>query len=247
MTQPDSDSESIKIPIIPDVMDVNQDFIQDPLFEESFFLGLGTLSILSEESASQSVYHLWRVYTCCWAANHARNLPGDFVECGVNSGFLARAIINYISFETLTDKTFYLLDTFSGVPEDDFSEAERAAGVDVLARSYYSSNDDIYHKVEASFSCFDNVILIQGKVPDTLDQVKSEQICYLSIDMNCAAPEVAAMDHLYDKITTGGMVVFDDYGFNAYFNQKIALDQFAKSRGVQILTLPTGQGLLIKP
>jgi len=39
----------------------------------------------------------------------------------------------------------------------------------------------------------------------------------------------------------------DDYGWSAYINQKKALDAFAKRKGVKILNLPTGQGLLLKP
>lgn len=45
----------------------------------------------------------------------------------------------------------------------------------------------------------------------------------------------------------GAVVVLDDYGFRAHIVQKLALDGFAKSRGVAILPLPTGQGLIIKP
>jgi hypothetical protein len=39
----------------------------------------------------------------------------------------------------------------------------------------------------------------------------------------------------------------DDYGFPQHINQKNAFDKFAKDRGVQILSLPTAQGVIIKP
>jgi hypothetical protein len=46
----------------------------------------------------------------------------------------------------------------------------------------------------------------------------------------------------------GGVIILDDYGYaNSHNDQKIAHDEFANSKGVQILTLPTCQGLLIKP
>jgi hypothetical protein len=38
----------------------------------------------------------------------------------------------------------------------------------------------------------------------------------------------------------------DDHGWFGYRPQKRALDEFAASRGAMILTLPTGQGLLLK-
>lgn len=81
--------------------------------------------------------------------------------------------------------------------------------------------------------------------------VPSNTIAYLSIDMNCAYPEVKAMEFFWDKLVPGGTVIFDDYGFSAnqsgFIEQKKALDSFADSRSVSILTLPTGQGVMIKP
>jgi hypothetical protein len=47
-------------------------------------------------------------------------------------------------------------------------------------------------------------------------------------------------------MTQGGVILFDDYSFHGYGPQKIALDEAAKSLGVKIASLPTGQGLLIK-
>ncbi len=45
----------------------------------------------------------------------------------------------------------------------------------------------------------------------------------------------------------GALVLLDDYGFYNHIEQKKAFDIFAKKKNVEILTLPTGQGLLIKP
>jgi len=55
----------------------------------------------------------WRVYVCCWAAQHACKLPGDFVECGVNTGIFSLAIFNYMD---LGAKRFYLFDTSRAFP-----------------------------------------------------------------------------------------------------------------------------------
>jgi hypothetical protein len=41
--------------------------------------------------------------------------------------------------------------------------------------------------------------------------------------------------------------LLDDYAYHGYRQQKLGMDRFAASRGVQVLSLPTGQGLLIKP
>jgi hypothetical protein len=77
--------------------------------------------------------------------------------------------------------------------------------------------------------------------------VDIRRVCYLSIDMNIVEPEIAAIEFFWDKLSPGAPVVLDDYGWSNYRLQKEAMDRFARQRGVAILTLPTGQGLLLKP
>jgi hypothetical protein len=84
-------------------------------------------------------------------------------------------------------------------------------------------------------------------VPQTLEEVTARDVAFLAIDMNCAEPEVAALDHFWSRLSTGGLVILDDYAFaEPYRRQKDALDAWAARAGVPILTLPTGQGLLVK-
>ena len=48
-------------------------------------------------------------------------------------------------------------------------------------------------------------------------------------------------------MTRGGVIIYDDYASPAHSEQKRALDGFAAALGVEILSLPTGQGLLLRP
>ena len=64
--------------------------------------------------------------------------------------------------------------------------------------------------------------------------------------MNCAPPEIEAIRYLWPKLVGGGIVLLDDYAYVGYHHQKKAMDEFANSVGVEIVSLPTGQGLLIK-
>jgi len=212
----------------------NCDFIEETDFKYAYQTGE------SLNSWWNSKIH-WRIHTMFWAAQRAVNLEGDFVECGVHRGGFSRAIIEYIKFEKLTNKKFYLLDTFEGLSEKHVSEDEKKLGV--LDYIYEGS----YEEVKGNFKQFENVVVIKGIVPDTLAQVKSEKVCYLSIDMNCAAPEIAAAEFFWGKLTSGATMVLDDYGWAKHIAQKHAFDEFAKQKGVPILSLPTGQGLILKP
>lgn len=213
---------------------VNADFMQDKRFADAYAKGRA----LMLDSWGDYQFH-WRAYVVCWAAQKAKDLEGDFVECGVNTGMLDRMIIDYIDFAKLPKK-FYLMDTFQGMDEAHSTEHE-------MQRSRNMGYVDVYEQVRETFKEFSNVELIKGPIPDTLPSVPSKAIAYLSIDMNCVAPEVAALEFFWDRMVPGGVIIFDDYGFPDHEQQKHAHDAFALKKGVSILALPTGQGLIIKP
>jgi hypothetical protein len=101
--------------------------------------------------------------------------------------------------------------------------------------------------VRANFSQWKNVSLIEGSIPETLPQIRAKKIAYLHLDMNCSMPEIAAIQFLWERLVPGAFVLLDDYAYYGYLSQKIAMDRFAQEKGVKILSLPTGQGLLVKP
>ena len=206
----------------------NIGFMKDPDFIKAEQAGYGT--------GSWSNIH-WRVHTILWAAYHCSHLEGDFVECGTYKGGYVRAIIEYLDFEKL-DKSFYLLDTFKGLVQELMTEEEKK-----LRRKVY---EDCYEEVVERFKPYKNVKLIKGIIPDTLPLVQVDKIAFMSIDMNNAKPEIESMKYFWPKIVKGGMVVLDDYGFRGYEPQYRAHNEWAKSNGVKILTLPTGQGLIVK-
>lgn len=185
----------------------------------------------------------WRVHQYCWAASHSMHLEGDFVECGVNTGIFSLSAIEYTNFRA-SDKRFWLFDTWEGIPMDQYTEAELAVGLDKVHLDSYESN---YELVKRNFSPYSNAILVKGRVPETLSTVTIDKVAYIAIDMNAVAPEIAAAEHFWPKMVSGAIMILDDYGWVHHVNQKIAFDAFAAERGVKILNLPTGQGILIKP
>ena len=179
----------------------------------------------------------WRLHTALWVAEQCLKLDGDFVECGVNHGFLARAMLEYMEIK----RPFYLLDTFEGIPFEQISQAE------LLENRNHAQYTGTYENILRVFKGFDNIKIIKGKVPDTLDQVKSEKIAYLSLDMNLAYPEIKAIEFFWDKMVSGGMILLDDYAYErSYRKQRIEFDKWAKENNTRVLTLATGQGLIIK-
>jgi hypothetical protein len=212
----------------------NSDFMQDVRFARAYKTG-------AETGSWDGLSIHWRAHVACWAAMHGKNLEGDYVECGVNRGGLSLTVMEYIGFGALKNRTFYLLDTFEGLSAQYISKEEQALG------RKPGGYEQCYEAVKNTFRGYENVVIIKGTVPDTLPQVKSGKICYLSIDMNCMEPEIAAAEFFWGKLVRGAAMVLDDYGWSAHIVQKNAFDRFAECKGVPILSLPTGQGLILKP
>lgn len=193
-------------------------------------------------SGGQHLHIEWRVHIAISMALHAKNLPGDFVECGVNTGNTSLAICDYLDFNAI-NKKFFLFDTFCGIPEDQMTPEEIAAGRPAENAQLYS---ECYEVTKKNFSEFINAILVRGKVPDTLKTVEIPRACYLHLDMNIAEPELAAIQYFWDRLATGAPILLDDYGWEGFVAQRKALAEFALSKGCEVCELPTGQGLFFK-
>ncbi len=217
----------------------NADFISDPSFREAYNAGI--------ENANSNTRIEWRVHIALWCATQAIGLPGDFVECGVHTGILSGAVMTWLDFARHAPRRFYLFDTWSGIPVQQVSEAEKRFGILEMNRKY-QHGDSRFSEAQLKFSQWPNAVLIRGRVPESLSALNdSARIAYASIDLNVAEAEMGAIDVIWPKMVSGGLVLIDDYGWASHANQKRAWDEWAHRTGVMILTLPTGQALLRKP
>ena len=183
----------------------------------------------------------WRVHVLFWAATRALRLEGDFVECGVHRGGFSKAVVDYLDFGKLEDRQFYLLDSFEGMSAEQLTHEE----IENQLLEYPYAGD--YDKVKEAFSGYPNVVIVKGRIPESLSRVTSDKVSFLSIDLNNAAPEIAAAEFFWNKLVPGASIVLDDYGWKKHIVQKRAFDRFAEERNVPIMSLPTGQGLIVKP
>jgi hypothetical protein len=213
----------------------NHDFMRDQHYIKAMAAGAEALG------HDHKMY--WRLHVALWAASQASHLAGDFVECGVWRGFLSTAIMTYLDWNNLGQR-FFLFDTFEGLIPELLSENERQNADKVRHLNSYFK--DTFPFVSEHFRKFPRVKLVKGQVPDTLNSVEIEKVSFISIDMNCVGPEIAAANFFWPKMVPGAFMLLDDYGFVSYEEQKQGFDAFAAERGTSVLALPSGQGLIIK-
>jgi hypothetical protein len=196
--------------------------------EDSAFLKAWQSNVASP--ADEAI--LWRRYILCCAAFHCAHLPGDFVECGVLFGTGVKTVIDYFGKDSF-GKPFWAYDIFENNPVE---------GIPSLGQ-----HEGLLEKVRERFSGYDNVKLVPGLLPASLDGNSPDQIAYLHIDLNQAETEIAVLERLFDRVATGGIVILDDYEWSGvYRRQKIKEDPWFEAREYRVIPLPTGQGLVIK-
>ncbi len=162
-------------------------------------------------------------------------LPGHVVECGV---FKGASLIRFCTYREILESPYSRkvigFDAFGKFPEQDNDNdqafVERFAG---------SAGDGIsVDELTAVFAHkgFENYELIQGDVTDTIPDYLSNhpelKIALLHIDVDVYKPSVSILKHLFDRVVSGGLVVFDDFGTVA--GETRAIDEFFLERDVII-------------
>jgi O-methyltransferase len=198
-------------------------FLTDPRF---------VAAVSAEAPSAHELAFVWRTHTLCWAAESALAVAGDFVECGTYQGYSMSVVLRYLA--GLQDRQCHLYDLFD--PPGGEGEGRRLP----------AHAPDLYERVVRRFQPWPNALVTRGKVPDVLREGAPARVAFLHLDMNNAQAESGALETLFDRVTPGGMIVFDDYGWTGYRAQKVAADAFMQARGLAVLELPTGQGLVVK-
>jgi len=184
-----------------------------------------------------------------------RAIPGDIVECGVWRGGSMQAIARLLAARGVTDRELHLFDTFEGMPpptEDDVRRGGPPAA-ELLATRPKTANvwaiADL-EDVKAGMAQVDyppeRIHYHPGLVEETIPAGAPEQIALLRLDTDWYASTKHELDHLYDRVPSGGVVIIDDYDY--WDGSRKAVDEFIAQTGARLLLVPMASGrIAVKP
>jgi O-methyltransferase len=180
----------------------------------------------------------WRMWTLTRWARHACTLDGALAEFGTYRGGCAWMIL---STAPVGDRKFFLFDTYEGIPDTNLTEAERAA--EFGGRLADTSAD----YVAQLLSSWDPVPqLVPGDVFETMPATDTGPLAFAHIDLNASAPTVHVLEHVLERLVPGGVIVFDDYGWPGYEDQRAGIDRVLRAEGQEAIAQPTGQAVLVR-
>jgi O-methyltransferase len=188
-----------------------------------------------------------------YVVDHA--IPGAVVECGVWRGGSMQAIARVLAARGATDRELHLFDTFEGMPpptEEDVRQGGPSAAQMLATRPRtakvwaVADLDDVRAGMEQVDYPAERVHYHPGLVEDTIPGAAPEQIALLRLDTDWYASTKHELEHLYDRVPAGGVVIIDDYDY--WEGSRKAVDEFIAGTGARLLLAPMGSGrIAIKP
>lgn len=185
-------------------------------------------------------------------------IPGDVVECGVWRGGSMQAVALTLLALGDTDRELHLFDTFEGMPpptEEDArtTESGRVSAEEMLAASGKDSRlwavaglEDVQEGMDEIGYPAEKIHLHPGLVEDTTPGQAPEQIAILRLDTDWYASTKHELEHLYDRLSPGGVLILDDYG--DWEGARKATDDWLAKTSEQLFLVPMGSGrIAVKP
>lgn len=167
-------------------------------------------------------------------------IEGDFVECGVWRGGSMMTVAQTLKRLGETTRKLYLYDTFAGMSQptgvdirfDGTSAQELIDKVYKDAGAWcYADKSDVTKNLLSTGYPESNILLIEGKVEETIPQTLPAQICLLRLDTDWYESTRHELTHLYPKLVKHGVLIIDDYGH--WMGSKQATDEYFRQGGIK--------------
>lgn len=174
---------------------------------------------------------------------------GEVVEFGI---FKGNSFFRWIKFRDLLEQAnsrkIIGFDIFGDFPQAGFDQdkAKRDAFVAETNGGKSISFEEINELLETQ-NLHKNVDIVKGDILVTLDDYLEQnphlKISLLHIDVDLYEPSKHILEKLYDRVTTGGIIIFDDYGAFAgtnkavddFFNGKAAVKKLPYSHAISYI------------
>jgi hypothetical protein len=177
--------------------------------------------------------------------NQVKNIPGDIVECGVFKGtglytFLKlKNTFNPNSSKKVIGFDFFNTDSLiSSIEEGIDKEAMEALFEGRNFKHDESSVDVLYNQLISHGFQKSEFELVQGDISTTSKHFSENnpgfKISLLYMDLDLEQPTYDTLNNLWDNITKGGIIVFDEYGYHKWSESR-GVDKFREEKNLQII------------
>jgi predicted O-methyltransferase YrrM len=212
----------------------------DPLFNDLY----KKAQIQTQMEETDNELRRQRHYVLNYLLRHTDLKTGNVCELGCWKGLSAYQIATYLK-EQNADVIFHIFDSFeglSGIELEDTYEKERRSE-DSLRTQFACSLE----KVQENLREFKFIKYYKGWIPERFHEVEEEIFSFVHVDVDLYQPTLDSFEFFYQRLATGGVMVFDDYGCIQFPGAKKAIDEgLSRFHKHFFVPLPSGQAFLIK-
>ncbi len=164
-------------------------------------------------------------------------IPGAIIECGVLKGasFSRFSMFREI-FSNSFSKKLIGFDTFGKFPETSFVDDQKPRELQITSAGIESISKEQLFSVLKHKGTDKNVELVEGDitktVPEYIKKNPELKISLLNLDTDIYEPAVTILEHLYPRITKGGILILDDY--ETFPGEAKAVDDYFKDQKIEI-------------
>lgn len=179
--------------------------------------------------------------------NEVKDIPGDIVECGVFKGtglytFLKlKGLYNPNSSKKVVGFDFF--DTNQLISSINNKTDKEAMDVLFKERNFIhetSFKDYLSTKLIQDGFLNTDFELVDGDLSTTSKEYSENnpgfKISLMYMDVDLEEPTYNTLVNLWDNVTKGGIIVFDEYGYNKWSESK-GVDRFIEERNIEIKSL----------
>jgi O-methyltransferase len=141
-----------------------------------------------------------------------KHIKGSVVECGTWKGGMIGGIAKILSNQ---DRTYYLYDSFEGLPPAKDIDGQSAiewqqdTESDAYLDNCTASEESAYQAMKLSGA--KNYHIIKGWFSDTLPKYQGGEIAILRMDGDWYDSTMDCLKNLYQHVAPGGIIIIDDY------------------------------------
>jgi O-methyltransferase len=153
----------------------------------------------------------------------AKEVKGDFVECGVFFGGASMLIAKTLLSVGESSRQLWLYDSFQGFVGQQSKDDVTWYGDSIKTR--FPDFDGIaWDNVASTGYPPERLQLVKGDIEETAACNENGDIALLRLDTDTYYSTKAELAHFYPKLVTGGILIIDDYGHA--FGARRAVDEY---------------------
>ncbi len=221
---------------------INTSTTEQQMKKETIFDKVGATTMIGKKGITANIAAIDHIVQ--------NKIPGSIVECGVwKGGSVATFLYQLIEHNDIS-RDVYLFDTFAGMSEPsahDMKNKNKNKNNSYMIEKHknlqkethnlwcYAPLDVVKETMKNTKYPSNKINYIKGKVEDTLpgNSVSIKKIAILRLDTDFYESTKVELENLYPKVSSGGMVILDDYG--VWQGVRKAVDEYFVKNDISVV------------